>query len=126
MTWSRRRFLLASTASALAAARARGATIHDVDPDLNDDPVAGDAWSDAPAYTKGGPIALPDWPYGDDSAAADTVLMFRGDPRHRHYGTGSVPDAPQIRWRKRLRSFPFPYYGKPWVWAGTGWTRPRT
>ena len=68
------------------------------------------------------PIALPEWKYGGNSFADDTVLMFRGNPAHTFYGTGPVPDKPRILWKQRMASLPTITRGRKVVWAGTGWT----
>jgi outer membrane protein assembly factor BamB len=77
---------------------------------------------DRPRESHGGPLGLPPWAYGKDSASADTVLMFRGNPSHTFYGTGAVPEKPRILWRHRMIDFNTLYYGKPHSWRGTGWT----
>lgn len=77
---------------------------------------------DKPAFTDGGPLELPAWPYGDASTAPDAMLMFRGNPSHTFYGTGPVPDAPKVLWKHRMIDFETLYYGNPHTWSGTGWT----
>jgi outer membrane protein assembly factor BamB len=78
---------------------------------------------DRPAELLGGPVRLPAWPYGDTSTAPDAMLMFRGNPSHTMYGAGRGPRrAPVVAWKHRMRDFPSLYYGKPFVWKGTGWT----
>jgi len=68
-------------------------------------------------------ISLPAWPYGQSSAATDTVLMFRGNGAHTFYGTGPVPDStPRIKWRFRTSVIRNTVRGTPMIWAGTGWT----
>ncbi len=71
---------------------------------------------------RGGPIELGAWRYGDTSAATDAVVMFRGNPAHRFYGTGPVPQRPRVVWRQRLEDLHTTTYGEPRVWRGTGWT----
>lgn len=68
-------------------------------------------------------ITLPQWRYGRNSSASDTVLMFRGNGAHTFYGTGPVPaDKPDIRWRFRTSVIRNTVRGTPMTWAGTGWT----
>jgi outer membrane protein assembly factor BamB len=70
-----------------------------------------------------GAAELDPWPYGRNSFATDTVLMFRGNPAHTFYGTGPLPEtAPRILWRHRTASIPQTLRGRAIVWAGTGWT----
>jgi outer membrane protein assembly factor BamB len=84
---------------------------------------AGTSGMDRPAELVGGRVDLPPWPYGDASTSKDAMLMFRGNPAHTHYGVGAGPrKAPKVVWRHRMRDFPSLYYGKPFVWRGTGWT----
>lgn len=78
--------------------------------------------ADRAAYRAGGPLDLAPWPYGKTSSAPDTVLMFRGDGRHRHYGTGPIADEVRVLWRHRMLDYRTRYYGRRHVWAGTGWT----
>jgi outer membrane protein assembly factor BamB len=68
-------------------------------------------------------LRLPAWPYGANSVANDTVLMFRGNGAHTFYGTGPVPDTPpEVRWRFRTAVIRNTVRGTPMVWTGTGWT----
>ncbi len=69
-----------------------------------------------------GPIALPEWSYGSSSTAPDTVLMFRGNPSHSFYGTGSVADQLKVVWAHRMLDFKTHLRGRPITWQGTGWT----
>lgn len=86
-------------------------------------PVMGKGSRDQAAERHGGPLELPAWSHGNQSAAADTVLMFRGNPSHTFYGTGPLPDkAPEILWKHRMIDFATKYYGEPFTWRGTGWT----
>ena len=70
----------------------------------------------------GAPLALPPWKYGAGSFAADTVLMFRGNPAHTFYGTGPLPEAPRVAWTHELGHFATTLRGAPITWSGTGWT----
>jgi outer membrane protein assembly factor BamB len=68
-------------------------------------------------------ITLPDWRYGKNSAATDTVLMFRGNGAHTFYGTGPIPEAnPRVLWRFRTAVIRNTVRGTPMTWTGTGWT----
>src|SRR5690606_32658650 len=44
----------------------------------------------------------PEWTLGDESSSPNTVLMFRGGPRHDFYGTGPIAERPELIWRTRL------------------------
>lgn len=78
---------------------------------------------DRAVESTGGPIKLKPWAHGGESAAADSVLMFRGDPSHTFQGTGSLPATePKVLWKHRMIDFGTKYYGKPHTWRGTGWT----
>jgi len=101
MQQTRREFLAAAVAGAGALAL----------------PVGTDDAAAAPGVAKLGP-----WRYGRGSFAADTQLMFRGNPAHTFYGTGPVPDAPRFAWRFRTAEIKNFVRGKPMTWAGTGWT----
>ena len=68
------------------------------------------------------PLDLPDWKYGSSSFADDTVLMFRGNPSHTFYGTGTIPEDPQLLWSYRMSEFRSMLRGKSVTWTGTGWT----
>ncbi len=68
------------------------------------------------------PLVLPPWRYGRDSAAPDTVLMFRGNPSHTFYGTGPLPERLRPLWTTQLGAFESMLRGQKVVWAGTGWT----
>jgi outer membrane protein assembly factor BamB len=65
---------------------------------------------------------FPGWNLGDESASALTMLMFRGNPSHTFYGSGSVPERPKLLWRTRLGKFEGKSHGKPQIWEGTGWS----
>lgn len=75
-------------------------------------------WLESPA----GPLPLPAWKYGLDSAATDTVLMFRGNPARNFYGTGPLSDSPALLWSMDMDSFHTMLRGAAVTWAGTGWT----
>ncbi len=70
----------------------------------------------------GTPLDLPPWKYGADSAAPDTVLMFRGNPARNFYGTGPLRDAPEPVWSIEMDRFDSVLRGLAVTWAGTGWT----
>lgn len=77
---------------------------------------------------------------GDDVASSwgdqvDGLLRFRGNLTHTYYGSGPLPDEPQVSWRfperpmcitERLPSQEVDDEGVPVVaerqWCGTGWT----
>lgn len=65
---------------------------------------------------------LPPWAYGGSSTSTETVLMFRGNPAHTFYGTGPLPEAPQLKWKVPMPGFDSSVRGVPQHWAGTGWT----
>ena len=68
-------------------------------------------------------LDLPAWKYGRNSAADDTVLMFRGNGAHTFYGTGPIPDAPpRMLWRFKTAVKRNRLRGRRVTWAGTGWT----
>lgn len=119
----RRAFLktgLAAAASVAFGSGLKGAVA--APPNHFDVPHPGRGPTEKAAETHGGPLDLGAWRYGDSSSAPDTVLMFRGNPTHTFYGTGTVPEKPQILWRHRMIDFPSKYYGKEHTWRGTGWT----
>ena len=70
----------------------------------------------------GAPLDLPKWAYGDTSAASDTMLMFRGNPSHTFYGTGSVSESPTLQWSQTLAMFHSVLRGRKVIWTGTGWS----
>ena len=89
----------------------------------SDPPPAADP--PAPAATGGGELDgdFPEWKLGDESASPNTVLMFRGNPTHTFYGTGSIPDKPKLLWKAELGQFRgVKGDGTVQDWAGTGWT----
>jgi outer membrane protein assembly factor BamB len=56
--------------------------------------------------------------------SVDGLTMFRGNPTRTYYGTGPMPEDPQVLWR-----FPdspmcgnSPVGGEDKIWCGTGWT----
>ncbi|MFT7626120.1 MAG: outer membrane protein assembly factor BamB, partial [Myxococcota bacterium] len=59
---------------------------------------------------------------GGDSFDPEGVSMFRGNPSHTHYGTGTLRDKLEIKWRYRTEVFRSELRGKPYVWTGTGWS----
>jgi outer membrane protein assembly factor BamB len=78
---------------------------------------------EAMAQAQNGIAELDPWPYGRNSFATDTVLMFRGNPAHTFYGTGPLPEtAPRVLWRHRTPAIPQTLRGITYVWTGTGWT----
>lgn len=68
------------------------------------------------------PVTLPSWPYYGNSFAADTVLMFRGNPAHTFYGTGPLRANLEILWSFRTEDYGTQLRGEDKVWSGTGWT----
>ena len=75
-----------------------------------------------PVETHGGPLQLPKWKHGADSASTDSMLMFRGNPSHSFYGTGSLRDRLEVAWKHRMIDFKTKLRGRPITWQGTGWT----
>jgi outer membrane protein assembly factor BamB len=66
---------------------------------------------------------FPEWNLGDESAAPNTVLMFRGNPRHTFYGTGPISEKPKLLWKAQLGQFHgVKADGTEQDWSGTGWT----
>ena len=66
---------------------------------------------------------FPEWNLGDESAAPNTVLMFRGNPRHTFYGTGPISEKPKLLWKAELGQFHgVKADGTHQDWSGTGWT----
>ncbi len=77
----------------------------------------------SPAMAATKKLTLPEWSYGANSAAQDTVLMFRGNGAHTFYGTGPIPEKqPKVQWRYRTAIIRNTVRGTPMTWAGTGWT----
>ena len=68
------------------------------------------------------PLVLPPWSHGSASSAPESLLMFRGNATHTHYGTGPLPRAPRVHWSLRMEDFATTLRGAPITWAGTGWT----
>ncbi|MEM6324518.1 MAG: PQQ-binding-like beta-propeller repeat protein [Pseudomonadota bacterium] len=74
--------------------------------------------------------ALPDAPFIHASsahqpfpaAAAKGLLAFRGNPMRNYYGTGPLPDNPQVLWRVGTYCGPSSEGGVTRTWCGTGWT----
>ncbi len=66
---------------------------------------------------------LPDW---DGSHSSESVpgsmRMFRGNLTHTYYGSGTVPDKPQLIWKFRMSDLITTLRGKPRTWQGTGWS----
>lgn len=61
---------------------------------------------------------------GHPWGSVDGLTMFRGNPTRTYYGTGPMPEDPQVLWR-----FPdspmcgnSPVGGEDKVWCGSGWT----
>lgn len=68
-------------------------------------------------------LTLPPWRYGNDSAAPDAMLTFRGNGAHTFYGTGPLSEkVPEVRWRFETAVIRNTVRGTPMTWAGTGWT----
>lgn len=67
-------------------------------------------------------ISLPAWSHGDASSAPDAMLMFRGNPAHTFYGTGTLRDTLEVAWRFQTERWETTLHDKPHVWTGTGWT----
>lgn len=67
-------------------------------------------------------VTLPEWAYGESSFSTETMLMFRGNPRHTFYGTGPLPGQLKILWKFRMDDFVTTLRGEPKTWSGTGWT----
>ncbi len=72
-----------------------------------------------------GPVRTPlrhtiNW--GQDSSDPSTVLMFRGNPAHTHYGSGRIADRYKIGWTLQCPDYPAILHGNPHVWRGPGWS----
>lgn len=70
----------------------------------------------------GDPLDLPDWSYGETSSSTETMLMFRGNPSHTFYGTGTVSEKPTLQWSQPLAMFHSVLRGRKVIWTGTGWS----
>ncbi len=54
--------------------------------------------------------------------AVDGLLTFRGNPTRTFYGSGPVPNAPQIHWTHEIGCSNSPVGGTDKQWCGSGWT----
>lgn len=75
-----------------------------------------------PEGLTGEPLTLPPWAYGKSSTSAETMLMFRGNPSHTFYGTGTIRDKPELKWSQPLARFHTTLRGRKVTWTGTGWS----
>ena len=76
-----------------------------------------------PSEVNGGPLKLPAWPETLKNSSWDTsVLMFRGNPTHTFYGTGTLRERLEIQWSHRMIDFPTTLRGRKVTWRGVGWT----
>jgi len=59
-------------------------------------------------------------PYG----AVEGITMFRGNLSRSWYGTGPVPQSPEILWKypDARMCGASTHHGEPKTWCGTGWT----
>jgi outer membrane protein assembly factor BamB len=59
-------------------------------------------------------------PWGE----VEGLLMFRGNPTNTWYGTGPIPETPEILWRypEQPMCSESTDYGVTTVWCGNGWT----
>lgn len=62
---------------------------------------------------------VPAWDLGDSSSSDSTVLMFRGNPSRTFYGTGPLPEKPELKWTVPMKGRQL---GDGKVWEGTGWS----
>jgi outer membrane protein assembly factor BamB len=131
---NRRRFLRttaeASTAMLLGCARSRPPPAAPAEPRAPARPKRAEPGRPSPAPA-GEPVGkpgseidaeFPEWNLGQDSASDETMLMFRGNPSHTFYGSGTLPEQPRLLWRTRLGKFEAIKAGKPQIWEGTGWS----
>ena len=66
-----------------------------------------------PSEVNGGPLKLPAWPETLKNSSWDTsVLMFRGNPTHTFYGTGTLRERLEIQWSHRMIDFPTTLRGR--------------
>lgn len=125
MNLNRRRFLQMSAAG-LAALPAARAFAGKKDPkQTNTGKVTNGEISPAkdPYGIKNGVASLPDW---DGSTTSESkpgsMRMFRGNLTHTYYGSGTVPEDPQLIWKFRMSDLITTKHDKPYTWTGTGWT----
>ena len=66
---------------------------------------------------------LPTWggATGSDSLPG-TMMMFRGNATHTHYGQGTLRTDLKPLWKFRMWDFQTFKHGAPYLWQGTGWT----
>ena len=67
-------------------------------------------------------LKLPAWPEKLRDSSWDKTFMFRGNPTHTFYGTGSLRDTLEIQWSHRMIDFHTTLRGRKVTWRGTGWT----
>jgi outer membrane protein assembly factor BamB len=114
MNESRRRFLAGTVAGLVSLSLGRWSALAST--------------ADLPALRRGRTwladekVTLPPWTYGDTSSSTETMLMFRGNPRHTFYGTGPLPKTLSVLWKHRMEDYVTTLRGNPKVWTGTGWT----
>jgi outer membrane protein assembly factor BamB len=72
---------------------------------------------------KNGEAKLPAWDGATSSASvAGSMRMFRGNLTHTYYGSGTLPEKPELKWKFRMSDLNTEKHGKPTLWSGTGWT----
>lgn len=66
---------------------------------------------------------LPPWSGADSSnSQPGTMMMFRGNAQHAHYGQGKLGTDLKALWKFRMWDFQTWKHGAPYLWQGTGWT----
>ena len=66
---------------------------------------------------------LPAWDGSTSTASKPgSMRMFRGNPAHDYYGSGTLSESPSLLWKFRMSDLSTEKHGKPTVWSGTGWT----
>ena len=67
---------------------------------------------------------VPSISVGEPWGSIDGVLQFRGNPQRNYYGSGAIPDSPEILWRypDRAMCSTSSVGEETKQWCGTGWT----
>lgn len=70
------------------------------------------------------PNTVPGWTVGMPWGTTVGVTMFRGNPKRTFYGTGPVPDTPEVRWKypDGPMCSSSSEGGESRLWCGMGWT----
>jgi outer membrane protein assembly factor BamB len=131
MNLSRRRFLQLSAAGAasIPALGYAGKKKHKEDPDAakitSPKKIKDGETTPAkdPYGITNGTADLPDWDGSDSSESKPgSMRMFRGNLTHTYYGSGKVPDKPELVWKFRMSDLKTTLRGEPKTWSGSGWT----